>query len=86
MRGLPYKVKVEEICQFFKSFNVAEKAVVLGAGPDGRKNGFGAVLLKSADEAAAVVRDLDKKYIGDRYLTLSTISHKDFVDFNTPQG
>ena len=51
LKGLPYQVRYDEIADFFKDYSYVEKSTVLGIGADGRKNGFGAVLI--ADEATA---------------------------------
>ncbi len=44
MRGLPFRVKYDEIMDYFNEFNPIEKSAILQLAPDGRKNGFGAIL------------------------------------------
>jgi len=37
-------VRFEEVSDFFNGMGYLDKSVVLGLNPDGRKNGFGAIL------------------------------------------
>lgn len=42
--GLPFRVRKDEVVDFFKDFNVAESDVVIEQ-KDGRRTGFGLVFL-----------------------------------------
>ena len=55
MRGLPWRVTYDEISDFFKDFKMVEKSIVLGIGPDGRKDGYGVCLFNDEQEANAAV-------------------------------
>jgi len=52
IRGLPYQTRYEEVSEFFGEFKIVEKSVVLGLNAEGRKNGFGAILFETEDEAS----------------------------------
>jgi RNA recognition motif-containing protein len=64
MRGLPYRATDEEVMDFFKDYKVKEDSLQWGLGEDGRKNGWGAILLENEDEASRAAEGLNKQYIG----------------------
>lgn len=84
IRGLPYKVRFEEVADFFNDFNYIEKSVVLGVNPDGRKNGFGSILFHSEKDAEGAIQELNGEYLGERYVELSLINYGDYSRFNGP--
>lgn len=84
IRGLPYKVRFEEVSDFFRDYNYIEKSVVLGTNPDGRKNGFGAILFDNEQDAGAAIDGLNGEYLGSRYVELSLIGYGDYSRFNGP--
>ena len=84
IRGLPYQVRFSEIGDFFRQFRYVERSAVLGVGGDGRKNGYGAILFDTSDEAHAAAEELDQQNIGSRYVELSVISYGDYLGFNGP--
>lgn len=84
IRGLPYQVRYTEIGDFFRQFRYIEKSAVLGVGGDGRKNGYGAILFESNEEAQNASEELDQANIGTRYVELSVISYGDYLAFNGP--
>ena len=84
IRGLPYQVRYTEIGDFFRQFRYIEKSAVLGVGADGRKNGYGAILFESNEEATNASEELDQANIGTRYVELSVISYGDYLAFNGP--
>ena len=84
IRGLPYQVRYSEISDFFRQFRYVERSSVLGVGGDGRKNGYGAILFETSDEAHAAAEELDQQNIGSRYVELSVISYGDYLAFNGP--
>lgn len=81
-RGLPWKVTMEEVAEFFQKHKVVEGSIVLGQGEDGRRNGWGTCLFESEDEAQRACEELDKEYIGERYIMLYQKSYKDYLKFN----
>jgi RNA recognition motif-containing protein len=86
IRGLPYQVRYEEVASLFKDYGYIEKSVVLGTNPDGRKNGFGAILFEDEKEARAAMNDLQGEHVGDRYVELSLITYGDYSRFNGPSS
>ena len=68
--------------KFFKERGFAGKSVVLGTDPDGKKNGFGAILFDSEDTAEKAAKHLNKVVLGARYLMLNVISFGDYSRFN----
>ena len=82
MRGVPYRTQNSEVLEFFRDFPIEERSVIFGNGPDGRKNGFGAVLMKDAESARKAAEELDRQNIGDRYVELSVISYGQYQRFN----
>ena len=86
IRGLQYNIRYEEVADFFKDFKIVQQSVVLGVNYEGRKNGFGAILFETEDEAAAAQKALHKQYIGPRYVDLSIISYNEYKNFNNRGG
>jgi len=58
--------------------------VVLGTNPDGRKNGFGAILFENEKDAREAIEELNGEYVGSRYVELSLITYGDYSRFNGP--
>lgn len=83
IRGLDYQVSYQEIKTFFSGFGYVDNSVILGKGRDGRNNGFGSILMKTADDVEKAVSELNKKYIGERYVDLSIIAYSDYRSFNS---
>ena len=50
-RGLPWKVTMEEVAEFFQKYKVVEGSIVLGQAEDGRRNGWGTCLFENEEEA-----------------------------------
>ena len=86
IRGMPYQTRYEEVADFFKGFNYIEQSVTLGLNNEGRKNGFGAMLFKTEDDAAQAAKEMDKKYVGNRYVDLTVISYDEYKNFNNLGG
>lgn len=57
MRGLPWRVEVDEIEQFFSRYAYIRDSVRLGELSDGRKTGQAAVLFENPDEAASAMNE-----------------------------
>jgi len=70
MRGLPFRVKIEEIKEFFaevcevavENIHIAEEA--------GRRSGAGLAVFESEDQAQEVKDALNRKEIGGRFIQL----------------
>ena len=71
----------KDIADFFKDYAYVDKSTVLGIGGDGRKNGFGAVLMTDESAAEKAAQDLNKGNIGSRYVEISVISYGDYLAF-----
>lgn len=80
---MPYQTRYEEVADFFKDFEYIEQSCVLGLNHEGRKNGFGAMLFKSADVAEDACKGMQKQYIGSRYVDLNVISYDEYKNFNS---
>ena len=57
MRGLPWRVEVEEIEQFFSRYAYVRESIQLGVLQDGRKSGQAALLFVNPDEAASAMNE-----------------------------
>lgn len=86
IRGLPYSCRYEEINDFFGDYKTVFQSVVFGLNREGRKNGFGAIVFETDEEASAAAKELNKQYVGtsNRYVDLSVISYGDYLVFNPP--
>jgi hypothetical protein len=73
------------VSDFFHDFKYIHQSVVLGVNFEGKKNGFGAILFETEDEAASAAKDMNRQYIGNgsRYVDLSVISYEDYLNFNS---
>ena len=85
MRGLPYRATDEEVTDFFNEYKIKEDSLQWGLGSDGRKNGWGAILLESEDEASRAAENLNKQYIGSRWIGTSVMTYADWKKFNAAQ-
>jgi len=84
IRGMPYSTRYEEIAEFFKEYQFIEKSALLGVDKQGRKNGFGAILLDNPEQAKEAAQELNQTYIRDRYVDTSVITYGDYLFFNGP--
>ena len=57
MRGLPWRVEVEEIEQFFSRYAYVRDSIHLGVLSDGRKTGQAALLFENSDEAGNAMNE-----------------------------
>lgn len=67
--GLPFRVKPEEIQEFFKDFEVAESDIVIEQ-KDGRRTGYGLVFLKDEEQVDEAISTLHRQYIGPRFVNV----------------
>jgi heterogeneous nuclear ribonucleoprotein F/H len=86
IRGMPYRATVEEIQDFFRDYKFIEGSIIYGYGSDGRKNGFGALVFESEEQATSAMEALQKQNIGSRWVQLSPMSYKDYLGFNKAQS
>ena len=73
MRGLPWKVTVDEIVEFYKGgdFTVKPEDIVIER-QEGKVTGFGLAFMASVDDAEGVIDALNREHIGTRFILLST--------------
>ena len=73
MRGLPWKVTVDEIIEFYKNgdYTVKPEDVVIER-QDGKVTGFGLAFLATDDDAEGAIDSLNREHIGTRFILLST--------------
>lgn len=57
--GLPFRVKNEEVIEFFKDFNIAESDIVIEQ-QDGRRTGYGIVFLKDEEAVEEAISTLHR--------------------------
>lgn len=70
MRGLPFSVSVREIRDFFEDFRVAERDITIDMNM-GRPTGYALVFFTSEEEAQRAKDQLNRQYLGSRYVDLS---------------
>ncbi len=68
LSGLPYGISPEEVLRFFEGFEVKEGSLRIDASR--ANNGTGLIKFQNAREAARAVRELDRKYLGSRWISL----------------
>lgn len=66
--GLPYETTQEELAALIKPYGRVMEAKIIFDRETGRSKGFGFVEMSSEDEARAVIRQLDGRYVGTRKL------------------
>ena len=86
MFGLAWRVEYSEIEDFYREFKFVERSIVLGKGDDGRNNGLGAILFEDEEQASKAAEELNKAYIGTRYVNLNTMSYGEWKTFNDEGG
>jgi RNA recognition motif-containing protein len=67
IRGLPFSTCPQEVRDFFSDFRISERDVILDKS-HGQLTGYALVILENADEAARACKQLDKQYVGSRYV------------------
>ena len=81
MRGLPYRATDEEVIEFFKDYKIKEDSLQWGQGDDGRKNGWGCILLENEDEAARAAEERNRQYIGQRWVATYVMTYGKWKTF-----
>ena len=64
MRGLPYRVQLEDVQHFFDGYKYDPNSILLGEDEHGRKTGYAAVLFQSEVEAERAMDEKQGAYIG----------------------
>ena len=67
LRGIPYQASQQDVKDFFGDFGVADDDVVIEM-RQGKKTGFALVFLRSEQEVQRARQDLNKQYIGGRFI------------------
>lgn len=57
MRGLPWRVELDEIEMFFSRYAYVRDSIRIGELTDGRKTGQAALLFENADEASNAMNE-----------------------------
>lgn len=70
MRGLPFRVTMQEIVSFFEGFDVIPDTINFGWDRMGRPSGEAWISFRTAEEAERAANNLNKQYIGNRYIEL----------------
>ena len=71
MRGLPFRVTIEQIQEFFVNFgNVAKNDIIIEEFSGGRRSGAALVIFDNEDVARAAKNALNKTNLGQRYVEL----------------
>jgi RNA recognition motif-containing protein len=78
LRGLPFRVKMEEIIEFFEGFGKVTAEDVLIEEEAGRRSGKGLVFFENEDIAQDAKDALNKKEIGGRWIQIFD-QHDDFM-------
>lgn len=65
LRGLPFQTAEEDVREFFKGFNIKEVHICKRSG---RLTGEAYVEFDTDEAAANALKQLDRKYIGQRYI------------------
>ncbi len=71
IRGLPYGSSPTEILTFFQTYHYLPDTLQIGLDQLGRPSGEAWLSFSSPQEALRAVRDLNRHYLGNRYLELS---------------
>ncbi|CDW73355.1 UNKNOWN [Stylonychia lemnae] len=78
LRGLPYSITCEEICQFFREYDVTLSDVVIEE-MNGKKTGYGLVFFKDSTTAQDAKLLKNKQQIGKRYVEVLEVTPQDLM-------
>jgi len=73
MEGLPYEATISDILDFFRNYNLTYENVRIQCRDDGSPSGKAFVTFLDADTAKLAARQLNKGYIGGRYVELKLV-------------
>ena len=85
MRGLPWRVEVEEIEQFFSNYAYIRESVRIGELADGRKTGQAAILFENEEEAANAMNEKQGQNVGSRWVELYQLPYSQYETFADDQ-
>jgi len=85
MRGLPWRVEVEEIEQFFSRYSFIRDSVRIGTLADGRKTGQAALLFENEEEAANAMNEKQGQNVGSRWVELYQMPYSQYESFADDQ-
>ncbi|GAX83059.1 hypothetical protein CEUSTIGMA_g10485.t1 [Chlamydomonas eustigma] len=71
VRGLPYRSSPSDILGFFEGYQYLPDSLQIGLDSLGRPSGEAWLSFMTPEEAMRAVRDLNRQYLGSRYLELS---------------
>lgn len=86
IRGLPFKATLDHINAFFANHEAVEGSFMFGYNKEGRKDGFGTLLFEDETVVGQVVQDLNREYIGDRYVEIYPIAYSEYQNFHRGGG
>ena len=75
MRGLPWRVELQEIEQFFARYAYIRDSIRIGELTDGRKTGQAVLLFESEEEAANAMNEKQGQNVGSRWVELYQIPY-----------
>lgn len=78
LRGLPFSITVDQVCEFFGDFGVTKSDVVIEE-ISGKKTGFGLVFFNDEGLAQRARTEKHKKNIGQRYVEVLECGFQDIV-------
>ena len=81
MRGLPWRVEVEEIEQFFDRYAYVRESVKIGELSDGRKTGQATVLFENETEAENAMNEKQGQNVGSRWVELYQMPYSEYESF-----
>ena len=73
MEGLPYETTVSDILDFFRNYNLTFENIRIQCRDDGSPSGKAFVTFLDGDTAKLAARQLNKGYIGGRYVELKLV-------------
>jgi RNA recognition motif-containing protein len=71
LNGLPYGITNEEVLRFFEGYEVKEGSLRIDSSRG--SSGSGYIKFTSTKEAARAVKELDRKYLGNRWISLQMV-------------
>ena len=82
LRGLPWSITEEDVCTFFENHRILRDSVMLGKTFQGRPNGWAICLFESEQDALKACKELDKEYIGERWINITIRPYREYLRFN----
>ena len=84
LRGFPWRTTLEEFSEFLAKHKTIEGSFIVGKTEEGRRSGMAAVLFENEEVAEKAVKELDKEYIGERYVMVYAMTYGQYLKFNVP--